>query len=126
MTPRRILVIDDEEDIQEILQTSLEIIAGWKVLKARSGLEGLAKAAAEQPDAILLDVMMPAMDGAATFKRLQADAATRHIPVILLTARVQSADRRALGELGAPGLIAKPFDPLTISHRIGAILGWAG
>jgi len=122
---RRILVIDDEEDIQEVLQTSLEIIAGWEVLRARSGPEGLARAAAEQPDAILLDVMMPDMDGPATFRKLQADAATRDIPVILLTARVQAADRHAFAALGAPGFIPKPFDPLTICLRIGEILGWA-
>jgi CheY-like chemotaxis protein len=124
MTHRRILVVDDEEDIQEVLRATLEILAGWEVLKAGSGREGVAMAAAEQPDVILLDVMMPEMDGPATFRRLQADAATRHIPVILLTARVLTSDQRVFAELGVPGFIAKPFDPLTITRRIADLLGW--
>jgi CheY-like chemotaxis protein len=123
MSPPRVLVIDDEEDIQEVLQTSLEILAGWQVSKARSGAEGLRKAAVEQPDAILLDIMMPGMDGPTTFRRLQATSITRQIPIILLTARVRQDDDR-IAALGVSGFIAKPFDPLTIAHRIADILGW--
>jgi CheY-like chemotaxis protein len=83
---RRILVIDDENDVREVTQLSLEILGGWTVLTARSGKEGIDTAIAEQPEAILLDVMMPEMDGPTTLQQLQANTTTRHIPVIFLTA----------------------------------------
>ncbi|NEQ11264.1 MAG: response regulator, partial [Moorea sp. SIO4E2] len=76
MTTKRILVIDDDDGVREIIQFSLEAAAGWEVLTAASGKEGLAKAEADQPDAILLDVMMPELDGPATFRQLQANAVT--------------------------------------------------
>ena len=82
MSSKRILVVDNEAYIQEVAQICLETIAGWQVILAGSGLEGLAAAEREQPDAILLDVMMPDMDGLATFSQLQANPATRSIPVI--------------------------------------------
>src|SRR5579884_2847440 len=97
---RRILIIDDEDDIREVAKASLEIVGGWEVLTAHSGLAGLAIAAAEALDAILLDVMMPDMDGPTTYQRLQSDPTTRDIPVIFLTAKVQSAERRQLSGLG--------------------------
>jgi CheY-like chemotaxis protein len=89
VTGKRVLVIDDEDDIREVAQASLEIMAGLDVIVACSSQEGLKKAEVEQPDAILLDVMLPDMDGLTVFKHLQANPATRHIPVILLTAKVQ-------------------------------------
>ncbi len=92
MAARKILIVDDEDDIREVARVSLEMVGGWDVLVAGSGSVGLAEAKLGQPDAILLDVMMPDMDGPTTFHRLQSDAATRHIPVILLTAKVQAAD----------------------------------
>lgn len=127
MTAKRILIIDDEDDIREVAQVSLETVAGWQVLTARSGTEGIDQARAEQPDAILLDVMMPDMDGPTTFQKLQADSATRHIPIILLTAKVlQSADRRRFVDLGVAAVIAKPFDPLTLASQVAEALGWRG
>ncbi len=125
MTTKRILVIDDEEDIQEVVQLCLKTVGGYEVLTASSGQEGLAKAEAEQPDAILLDVMMPDLDGVATFQELQANTATRHIPVILLTAKVQAADQRRFAELGVVGMISKPFNPLNLTSQIAEILGWS-
>ena len=83
MTVRRILLVDDDDHIREVAQLSLEMTASWEVLTAGSGSEGLAKAAAEQPDAILLDMMMPDMDGSTTFQGLRADQRTRRIPVVL-------------------------------------------
>lgn len=121
---RRVLIVDDEDDIREVAEVCLHLIGGWEVLTARSGAEGIAAAGREQPDAILLDVMMPDLDGPATFQRLQADEATRHIPVILLTAKVQAVDRRRFADLGVRGVIAKPFDPLTLSRDIAETLGW--
>jgi CheY-like chemotaxis protein len=124
MTNKRILVVDNEEYIQEVAQISLETVAGWQVILASSGLEGLTKAESEQPDAILLDVMMPDMDGLATFGRLQANPATRSIPVILLTAKVQTLDRQSYADLGIRSAIAKPFSPLVLAQQIATALGW--
>ena len=123
-TTKRVLVIDDEDDIREIAQVSLEMVGGYEVLTACSGREGLTRAETERPDAILLDFMMPDMDGATTFQRLQADAALRHIPVILLTAKVQAADRRRFTELGVKAVLAKPFDPLKLANDMAEVLGW--
>jgi len=121
---KRILVIDNELYIQEVTQICLETIAGWEVLTASSGVEGIERATAEQPDAILLDVMMPDMDGLTTFQNLQKNAATQKIPVLLLTAKVQSSDRRHYRQMGIKAAIAKPFEPLELANEIAATLGW--
>ena len=121
---RKILLVDDEDDIREVAQMSLEMTAGWEVLTASSGAEGLRLAAAERPDAILLDVMMPGMDGPATARALKADADTAGIPIILLTAKVQAADRRRFDDLGVAGVLAKPFDPMELAAQVSAVLGW--
>jgi two-component system alkaline phosphatase synthesis response regulator PhoP len=89
-------------------------------------VEGIAKALAERPDAILLDVMMPGIDGPTTFKRLQVDPQTRGIPVILLTAKAQAADRDRFAKLGVAGVLTKPFDPMALSDQVAAILAGAG
>jgi CheY-like chemotaxis protein len=125
VTAKRILIVDDEEDIREVAELTLEAVGGWQVSTASSGSEGLLLAAAEQPDAILLDVMMPEMDGIATFQKLQANPVTQKIPVILLTAKVQSAERRQFAELGVTGIIAKPFDPMTLTNQVAEALGWS-
>ncbi len=125
MATKRVLLVDDEPDIREVAQVSLEMVAGWTVLTAASGGEAIAKAAAEQPDAILLDVMMPDMDGPATLTALQADVRSQGIPVILLTAKVQTADQRRFAGLAIRGVIAKPFDPMTLAQQVSGILGWA-
>lgn len=124
MSNRRILVVDNEPSIQEVAQICLETVAGWEVSIAGSGLEGLAAAEREQPDAILLDVMMPDMDGLDTFSRLQANPVTRSIPVILLTAKVQATDRQNYSKLGVRSTIAKPFSPLELAQEIATTLGW--
>jgi CheY-like chemotaxis protein len=121
---RRVLVVDDDDAIREIVQASLEMVAGWEVAAASSGAEALALATADPPDAIILDVMMPTMDGPTTFARLQADARTRDVPVVLLTAKVQPAERRRWEGLGVAGVLAKPFDPFGLSVEVSAILGW--
>ena len=124
MTTRRVLIVDDEDDIREVAQISLEIVAGWKVLTASSGSAGLKIARADQPDAILLDVMMPDMDGPTTFQQLKADPEIRHIPVVLLTAKLQAADRKRFAELGVAGVLAKPFDPLKLAGQVTEALHW--
>ncbi|OLP15498.1 two-component system response regulator [Leptolyngbya sp. 'hensonii'] len=124
MAIKRVLVIDDEDDIREVAQVTLEIMAGLDVITARSSQEGLMKAEQEQPNAILLDVMMPGMDGMAAFQWLQKNPATQHIPVILLTAKVQPADRIRFAALGVQAVIAKPFKPSQFVSQFLEILGW--
>ena len=121
---RRILIIDDEDDIREVAALSLESVAGWEVIRASSGMEGLTRAAEYQPDAILLDVMMPGMDGPTTFRELRKHEATWRIPVLLLTAKVQSSDQRRFADLGVEAVLFKPFDPMTLSTQIASALGW--
>ncbi|MDQ2097963.1 MAG: response regulator [Tychonema bourrellyi B0820] len=124
VTTKRILIIDDAEDIREVAQVSLEVVGGWEVMTASSGREGVAKALAQQPDAILLDVMMPDQDGPTTFLQLQANSATQHIPVILLTAKALAGDRRMFADLGVASVIAKPFEPMFLASQVAKVLGW--
>jgi CheY-like chemotaxis protein len=121
---RRILIIDDEDDIREVAALSLETVAGWEVMMAGSGAAGLVKAKEQRPDAILLDVMMPLMDGPTTFRELRALPETANIPVILLTAKVQAADQKRFSDLGVSAVMFKPFDPLTLAGDIARVLGW--
>jgi CheY-like chemotaxis protein len=121
---RKILIIDDEDDIREVAALSLESVAGWQVLTANSGAQGLARAAEHKPDAILLDVMMPGMDGPTTFRELRKNPLTAGIPVLLLTAKVQSTDQRRFADLGVEAVLFKPFDPMTLSGQIADVLGW--
>jgi CheY-like chemotaxis protein len=121
---KRILVIDNEPYIQEVAQISLETVAGWTVDTASSGLEGLQVALQKRPDAILLDVMMPEIDGLTTFANLQDHPETRDIPVLLLTAKVQASDLRYYADLGITNTIAKPFDPIQLAQQISLALGW--
>ncbi len=120
----RILIIDDEDDIREVAAMSLETVAGWEVMVASSGAQGILHAAQYQPDAILLDVMMPGMDGPTTFRALRGNPVTTHIPVLLLTAKVQTTDQRQFAGLGVEAVLVKPFDPLTLSSQIAGVLGW--
>lgn len=121
---RRILIIDDEDDIREVAALSLEATAGWHILTASSGAEGIEVATAEQPDAILMDVMMPEVDGPTTFANMKQNPAVAHIPVLLLTAKVQGVDQRRFAGLGLAGILFKPFDPLTLAQQISDTLGW--
>lgn len=125
MAEKRILIIDDEQAIQAVASLSLKMEAGWKVITANSGAEGIAIAAKEQPDAILLDVMMPMLDGIETFKQLQQSSLTRNIPVILLTAKAQAAEQQQFKSLGVAGVITKPFNSLTLASQIAKVLGWS-
>lgn len=121
---RRVLVVDDDDAIREVAQTTLELVAGWDVRVATNGVEALEECAADPPDAILLDVMMPHMDGPTTFARLQADERTSSVPVILLTAKIQPAERRRWEQLGVAGVLGKPFDPIALPEQMTEILGW--
>jgi CheY-like chemotaxis protein len=122
--PHRILIIDDEDDIREVAAMSLETVAGWEVMVANSGAQGLTRAATYKPDAILLDVMMPGMDGPTTFRELRKNPVTAAIPVLFLTAKVQATDRRRFADLGIHAVLVKPFDPMTLATQIASALGW--
>ncbi len=124
MSRKRILLIDDEDDIREIGALALETGGDFEVLTAHDGFQGIEMATDQRPDLILLDVMMPALDGPSTLFRLQQSEATRSIPVVFLTAKVQASDRRTLSSLGARGIISKPFDPLSLASEVSQIAGW--
>jgi two-component system, OmpR family, alkaline phosphatase synthesis response regulator PhoP len=121
---KTLLLIDDDDDIREIAQLSLELGAGWTIRSAASGEEGLAAAIEHRPDAILLDVMMPAMDGPATLARLRDDERTRAIPVVFLTAKARPAERDRLAGLDVAGVLAKPFDPMLLPDQLRQCFGW--
>lgn len=121
---RQILIIDDEEDIREVASLSLEATAGWQVIKASSGAQGIELAKSAQPDAILMDVMMPGVDGPTTFRQMQQIPEIAHIPVLLLTAKVQGVDKRRFADLGVAAVLFKPFDPLALAEQIKEALHW--
>lgn len=120
----RVLVVDDEPDIREIARLALERLAGWTVLTAASGEEALEVATRERPEAVLLDVMMPGLDGPSTAQRMAADPATRDIPILLVTAKVRAGERQVLEESPVVGVLAKPFDPATLAADVERALGW--
>ncbi|MBE9114317.1 response regulator [Lusitaniella coriacea LEGE 07157] len=125
MTRKRVLVIDDDNGVRDIIQFSLEAAAGWQVLTAASGREGLKIAKTEQPDAILLDVMMPELDGPATFQQLKTNPITQNIPTIFLTAKARTSEQQQLIDLGVTGTISKPFEAQDLIRQIKVILQWA-
>lgn len=121
---KRILLIDDEASLRRVLQITLRITADWEVFVAGSGYEGVQKAAIEQPDAILLDLMMPEMDGIATLTALRDNPTTQYIPVILLTGKVQVMNQFQEKQLGVAAVLIKPFDPTSLVQQIKGVLDW--
>ncbi|WP_096698453.1 response regulator [Polaromonas sp. AER18D-145] len=122
-TLARILYVEDEPDIRMVAQMALEAVGGFTVIACPSGSEALAAAPTAQADLLLLDVMMPGMDGPSTLKALRALPATAGTPVIFMTAKVQAAEVAQYRELGAIDVIHKPFDPMELSAQISRI--WA-
>ena len=121
---RRILLVDDDDSVREVTRACLELIGGYHVDSASSGHECLELSLTSRPDAILLDVMMPGLDGPSTFGKLQEREETRNLPVVLLTAKTQEADLRRFAELGVAGVLRKPFDPMTLSDQVAELFGW--
>jgi CheY-like chemotaxis protein len=124
LTPKRILIIDDEPEIREIVQVCLRVIGGWESLQAATGEQGIAQAEAEQPDAILLDVSLPGMNGVDCLQQLQANPKTQSIPVVFLTAHAYLSNPQYYKPLGVTAAIAKPFDPVSLVPTIAHALGW--
>jgi len=118
MSSLRVLHIDDEPDIREVVAMSLELDPEFTVRGCSSGSDGLAAAAEQLPDLILLDVMMPVMDGPTTLLHLRDNPRTAEIPVIFMTARAQARELDHFKSLGAAGVIAKPFDPMTLAGSV--------
>jgi two-component system OmpR family response regulator len=118
----KVLVIDDEPDIRKIAKLSLTRVGGMQVVEASGGPDGVRLAEAERPDAILLDVMMPGMDGPATLAMLKAGEATSKIPVVFLTAKAMTSELERLKALGAVAVLTKPFDPMTLPKELQAAL----
>jgi CheY-like chemotaxis protein len=118
----KVLVVDDEEDVRFVANMSLGRVGKMTVIEASSGAEGIERAKSERPDFILLDMMMPGMDGAATFRALRADPETSAIPIVFLTAKAMAAEVQRLKDLGAKGVVLKPFDPMSLARDVAAIL----
>ncbi len=118
MTPLRILHVDDEPDIREIVRISLNLDPEMKTRSCGSGQDALEVVKTWTPDVILLDVMMPTMDGPTTFARLKESAQTATIPVVFMTARAQTRDLDRLLAMGAVDVIPKPFDPMGLAARL--------
>jgi CheY-like chemotaxis protein len=124
VTARTVLVVDDDDSIREIAEIALQLVGGLQVQTASGGVEALELTRRHLPDVVLMDVMMPDMDGLTTFRHMQADDDIRHIPVILVTAKVQVGARQIWDGLAISGVISKPFDPRTLAEQVGQMLGW--
>ena len=122
---KKVLLVEDDDNIRLIAKTSLEGLTSWSVVEANSGLVALNVAGAELPDLILLDVMMPGMDGPTCFSRLKENQATANIPVIFMTAKAQTQEVEEYICLGAAGVITKPIDPMLLPEQITSILAAA-
>ena len=120
---QRVLYVEDEPDIQAVARLALEMVGGLTVKTCSSGEEALKEAPAFEPQLILLDVMMPGMDGPGTLKALRALPSLAAVPVIFMTAKVQPQEVAHYTGLGALGVIAKPFDPMTLAAQVRAL--WA-
>ena len=121
---KKILLIDDEAIIREVVQSCLEDLARWDVITASSGKEGLTKVIEEKPDAIILDVMMPGMDGLTFLQRLRENPENLSIPVFLLTAKSELTQPQKIAALGLAGALAKPFDPYELIEQIATAFDW--
>jgi DNA-binding response OmpR family regulator len=121
---KRILVIDDDWAIGQIVQISLKAIAGWEVIVATSGQEGIDKALIEHPDAILLDMMMPGMDGVTTLRLMRSHSVFESLPIILLTAKAQIHEKQQFSELPITGMITKPFTAPDLVKQMRSLLNW--
>jgi CheY-like chemotaxis protein len=121
MLQKKVLVIDDDTAIRVVVRVSLSKLGGYDVLDASSGAEGLEIARLEHPDAIILDLAMPIMNGFEVLKHLQTNPLTKSIPVVLLTANTDRVNR---SEINSAAVIPKPFDALELPHQIAIACGW--
>jgi two-component system, OmpR family, response regulator len=118
-----ILLVEDDPDIREVAQMALEAVGGFEVIACENGRDALRVAAARRPDLVLLDWMMPDLDGGQTLAALRRQEATRDLPVVFMTAKARPEENRRMRELGALDVIIKPFDPMTLSAKLREV--WA-
>lgn len=121
---RRILVVDDDDDVRRLLIMSLSRVGGHEVRGAGSGAAGLAELAREVPDVVILDVMMPVLDGPATLAEIRDDPRFLSVPVVFLTAGVVESDIERLKAMPVAGVLRKPFDPMRLPDELATLLGW--
>ena len=121
MVKQKILIVDDEEDVLEILKDNLELM-NFDVITASNGKEAIIKARENMPDLILLDIMMPEMDGHSTARRIKSNVITKHIPIIMITAKGEMEDIVRAGESGVADYILKPYDPMVLKEKINRVL----
>ncbi len=119
---QKVLLVDDDQHVRLVARIGLEDVGGWEVLQATNGKEAIEMAEEQQPDLILCDVMMPIMDGPATLAKIRESGKIQKIPVIFLTAKVQTDELAHYLSLGAKGVIMKPFDPLTLADQVRKIV----
>jgi CheY-like chemotaxis protein len=122
MNAYRLLHVEDDPNIREVVEMSLALDPGIMLKSCASGADALVAAANWGPDVILMDVMMPAMDGPETLSRLRENARTAKIPVVFMTSRAQTREVEHFLSLGVAGVIAKPFDPMTLAAVVRAYL----
>ena len=118
-----ILLVEDDASVRELLKVLLEV-EGYEILEAKDGLEGLEKAEALRPDLMILDLMMPEIDGERVLARLRAEPSTRQIPVIVVSGRYEALER-CRDAVGAENVFAKPFEPVKLLDRVGDLVGHA-
>lgn len=118
---KKLVLIEDDDDVRTVAKAALEMVGGFTVRACGSGAEGLAAIAEFHPQLVLLDLMMPAMDGLEVLARLRARPETAELPVVFLTARAQTHEIEKLHESGAQGVIVKPFDPMTLADEIRSL-----
>jgi CheY-like chemotaxis protein len=126
MEINRVMLVDDDPDIRRIAQLTLNRVAGWEVLPACSGFEAMEMLSAQKPDIILLDVMMPGMDGLKTLAKIRERPELSHIPIVFMTAKVLRHEVDGYLALGAAGTITKPFNPITLPSEVRLIVSHWG
>jgi two-component system, OmpR family, response regulator len=122
MRIEKVMMVDDDASIRKVAEICLSRVGKWQVEMVDSGTKALEAASRFKPDVILLDVMMPGMDGTETFKALKGNEATACTPIIFMTAKVQKQEVESYERLGAAGVITKPFDPMTLPDEIRSML----
>lgn len=121
MKLQRVLHVDDDEDIRVLTRATLEIVGGFAVEQCATGYEAIDQATVFKPDLILLDVMMPGIDGEQTFLRLRDIESLDHVPIVFATAKVHAESIVKLHAIGAAGVVSKPFDPIVLPNTLRAI-----
>lgn len=124
--PRKVMLVDDDDDVRLIAQMALRDVGGWPTIALASARLAVELAITEQPDVILLDVMMPDLDGPTALRQLRRHGSTAKIPVIFMTAKARPSEAERLVALGAAGVITKPFDPMTLADEVLRILQGIG